>query len=722
MFRARADLRLRSGFFRLNHTPEASSALSLDPALPISLQQALTSPRFPELSISYFSHGLPTFALCPAQLDQLQIFHGSCRNVQDRDHDALAIVDCAAAHHAAQPNHRPHQLFFTGDQIYGDEVADPFLWAILRAQDAIFNEDESLVIENTEPFDLSQALQPGQRNQIATQTAGLTASLKNTPEKASSHLFRFGEYCVAYLFSWSQCLWQLDFPQASDLGQRGKQAKQWDRDVIHLKRNSQSQHLVRRALANVPTYMIFDDHDVSDDWNINQAWCQRVLGSSMGYQVVRNAMLAYALFQGWGNTPEQFARGTVGAELLKATETWCETGDRAAAFTLTSLLGIPPQKQLFRPDGDTWVLNSASASLKWHYAIEGTNHRIWVLDTRTQRGYPQDKPPTRPPQLISPSGFKAQLGPLQAESSGQPQLDSTAGPIRLTFIVAPTNVFTLEVLDWLQSLALKSNRVFDADVGDSWNLETSSRAKLLSCLFDIRRPVVILSGDIHFGASIEVDYQINNPAASHNPSATLSSDSIIKGRLTQLTASAICNSDTMTGLLHTKLKSLLPERSRSWLGWNQPALQVEVTSIWQAHLRRPWLKLRQRFPSAKALSPEEQLLVRDRLPSWQYQTTWMKRQPARRSIWLSSSPPWLTSSGRSGLHSKLTKWLWYNRWLQEGHEVVGFNNIGLVHFEYRGDKADLVVLHDLYWYSPWRASQVIYSRFESNIARNSGAA
>ncbi|NJM57440.1 MAG: hypothetical protein HC857_08400 [Synechococcales cyanobacterium RU_4_20] len=154
--------------------------------------------------------------------------------------------------------------------------------------------------------------------------------------------------------------------------------------------------------------MIFDDHDVSDDWNINQAWCQRVLGSSMGYQVVRNAMLAYALFQGWGNTPEQFARGTVGAELLKATETWCETGDRAAAFTLTSLLGIPPQKQLFRPDGDTWVLNSASASLKWHYAIEGTNHRIWVLDTRTQRGYPQDKPPTAPPPASSAHlGFKS---------------------------------------------------------------------------------------------------------------------------------------------------------------------------------------------------------------------------------------------------------------------------------------------------------------------------
>ena len=29
---------------------------------------------------------------------------------------------------------------------------------------------------------------------------------------------------------------------------------------------------VRRALANVATYMVFDDHDVTDDWNIGRAW------------------------------------------------------------------------------------------------------------------------------------------------------------------------------------------------------------------------------------------------------------------------------------------------------------------------------------------------------------------------------------------------------------------------------------------------------------------
>lgn len=29
---------------------------------------------------------------------------------------------------------------------------------------------------------------------------------------------------------------------------------------------------VRRLLAHIPTAMIFDDHDVTDDWNLNRAW------------------------------------------------------------------------------------------------------------------------------------------------------------------------------------------------------------------------------------------------------------------------------------------------------------------------------------------------------------------------------------------------------------------------------------------------------------------
>jgi phosphodiesterase/alkaline phosphatase D-like protein len=63
---------------------------------------------------------------------------------------------------------------------------------------------------------------------------------------------------------------------------------------------------VRRALANVPVYMMLDDHEVTDDWNLNPMWKDRVYTNPLGKTVLRNGILAYGLFQGWGNDPEYF--------------------------------------------------------------------------------------------------------------------------------------------------------------------------------------------------------------------------------------------------------------------------------------------------------------------------------------------------------------------------------------------------------------------------------
>src|SRR6201999_957022 len=54
---------------------------------------------------------------------------------------------------------------------------------------------------------------------------------------------------------------------------------------------------VQRALANVPTYMILDDHDVTDDYFLNPTWRRRVLGRRLGRSILGNAMIAYSLFQ-----------------------------------------------------------------------------------------------------------------------------------------------------------------------------------------------------------------------------------------------------------------------------------------------------------------------------------------------------------------------------------------------------------------------------------------
>ena len=103
-----------------------------------------------------------------------------------------------------------------------------------------------------------------------------------------------------------------------------------EKEKLEVQYNAQIQQLntfrstlpqVRRALAHIPTYTICDDHDITDDWFLDGAWCQRELGSPLGRQIVRNGLLAYALFQALGNTPEQFEESN-GIALLDAVDRW----------------------------------------------------------------------------------------------------------------------------------------------------------------------------------------------------------------------------------------------------------------------------------------------------------------------------------------------------------------------------------------------------------------
>ena len=81
-----------------------------------------------------------------------------------------------------------------------------------------------------------------------------------------------------------------------------------DKEKDKLKILKQTLAKVRRVLANVSTLMIFDDHDVTDDWNLNPSWRDRVYTSPLGKAIVRNALMAYALFQDWGNRADRYNR------------------------------------------------------------------------------------------------------------------------------------------------------------------------------------------------------------------------------------------------------------------------------------------------------------------------------------------------------------------------------------------------------------------------------
>jgi hypothetical protein len=663
-----------------------------------TLEQALISPEFPTANISYFAHQKPTFSLPPAQLTDLKIVQGSCRKPHGDGYDALAILDDLIDSTAPNPRDRPHQLFLTGDQIYGDDVADPMLWMASGLGDALLGWQETLPIAQPGFETIVAAdLPPGSRAEIATKQAGFTAGLQQKRAKVKSHLLSLGEYYASYLLAWSPVGWAIAIPPGQRM-QRRRSAHQWDQALEDMQQFVQTLPQVRRALANVPTYMMFDDHEVSDDWNLNRAWCLRVYGKPLGRRVVQNALLAYAVFQAWGNTPEQFTAERSGEKLLEWAQQWSLSGgqDKTAEEAIARYTGMPlldektglPQ---FVPDElvpdelvadelvadeSLLILSRHPDALTWHYTLKSHCHEVVVLDTRTWRGYPakgkiagvEVSQAIAPPRLLSPTALAQQVvSPFQ-----QP-------PAAGTFLILPTNLFGLQAIDWIHHWQLRQKKVFSTDVGDAWNINTDALAKFLATLFSHRRSVVVLSGDIHYSTIVHLHYQnLVSPGTSAD--------------LIQLTCSALKNEELITRILHTRLKDwLLPERMRRWVGWQHPPRMVEMKS--------------RRLPAALSQ------------PDWSATLAWVPRQTTQRLNWRSS-----VVGEASPLENRPSLGLWWRRfwlWIQDGEEVVGVNNLGMVSFQASSQETDSVsvIIHTVYWLSFWHPPEVFYSRFACELAQ-----
>ena len=56
--------------------------------------------------------------------------------------------------------------------------------------------------------------------------------------------------------------------------------------------------------------------------------------------------------------------------------------------------------------------------------------------------------------------------------------------------------------------------------------------------------------------------------------------------------------------------------------------------------------------------------------------------------------------------------LWRNQWIQEGKEVIGRNNFGVISLEWSPNNETVkTVIQDIYWQPPWQPSSVVYSRY-----------
>jgi PhoD-like phosphatase len=80
-------------------------------------------------------------------------------------------------------------------------------------------------------------------------------------------------------------------------------------EYTHLYWDSWKSPAIRWLLSTVPTAMIFDDHDVNDDWNTSETWVQHIRAKPWWEERIVGAFMSYWIYQHLGNlSPEELEK------------------------------------------------------------------------------------------------------------------------------------------------------------------------------------------------------------------------------------------------------------------------------------------------------------------------------------------------------------------------------------------------------------------------------
>jgi len=443
-------------------------------------------------AINYPGLPLPSFYIAS---EFNNFLFASCRKphayefVNDGNPDRLAAGDEVIAKSPKNCKKRPSALFLAGDQIYADDVAMPMLDNIQRAAKEHIGKEEVIysAIDSSKTIKPSTFLIRGRKDFITD-----TGNVGFTTGKGHNHLMTFGEYASMYLniFSpmdksklanWNKVkdavLHDEDTEIDDDENIFNVEIK-YIRELNEVKYFNTTLHKVRRLLANIPTYMIFDDHDVTDDWNIDQKWQNNVNNSHFGSTIVSNALAAYWVFQGWGNAPDQF--------------------DENFIATITNHLNSDSYN-----DQDQKSFQDALAETNWHYSVP-YDKPVIVLDTRTRRHFDSA---SEPAQLLDKKSFEWFTNEWDkiTKSLGLDAQDTSL------ILVSPTPVYGFIPIEAGQSFLKKiglSNASLDIE---SWSANAKGLETFQAKISETMIPkwCLILSGDVHYSFARQINLASN---------------------------------------------------------------------------------------------------------------------------------------------------------------------------------------------------------------------
>ncbi|WP_456448734.1 hypothetical protein [Thiolapillus sp.] len=394
------------------------------------------------------------------------LLQASCR----KPHDTEGIDQLGYAATLLQKkldtSDRPSQLFLTGDQIYADDVSPILLYSFRELRRKLGIQEEKAAKEVTKHFN-PEAVKLDNRKKYLSSNSGFTSG------ERTSHLITFSDYLCMYLFSFTGVLPDrgfadyetlqphLKYSNRGDLGDEIKIYKygrpNYDRDKKALESfTSTVRRDVRRVFANIVVYMIFDDHEVTDDWNLTEANQTNLRTSPIGKQVQINALSTYLLCQHWGNQPHR-----VKSPLLNQIQKMALNPTKANRQPLETLF-------------DKY----------WGYVLE-QKPPVVVLDTRTQRVFAGDELALMSPDRLLKVGEQVKT-------------------LKRTFslvVISPTPVYGFTEAEVIQLRLGKKFKTFvDREPWVASEFALRTLQAVLSRTPGVK-DIILFSGDVHYAFS-----------------------------------------------------------------------------------------------------------------------------------------------------------------------------------------------------------------------------
>lgn len=424
----------------------------------------------PELC--YPGKDTPGFVL-RSKLDRL--LHGSCRKPHFHGDDGLLRADQQVQEYLHDPQLWPSLLMMSGDQIYADDVAAPMLVAIhellaqlkipveqlpgadvtdtqgLHGDQAHYYQRENLLPLAKPDKDDRRHVFQGVRKPVFTS------------DTAHNHLVSLGEVLAMYLLVWSPAGWQglsLTLPSGLDAAQNDK----YQQELDAVQSFSSQLNRVQRVMAHLPVAMIFDDHDVTDDWNLTAGWEQTAYEHPFSRRIIGNAMLGYLVCQGWGNASEQFPDS-----LMTQVE---------------DVLKQPGQ------ENHDLLISHLNRFNQWHYQWP-TSPALVVLDTRTHR-WRSEKGLNQPSGLMD---WEA-LTDLQQLLIGK----------EAVVLVSPAPIFGVKLIEAVQKIFTWCGKPLMVDA-ENWMAHPGAAYAMMNLFRHENTPkhFVILSGDVHYSFVYDIE-------------------------------------------------------------------------------------------------------------------------------------------------------------------------------------------------------------------------